>query len=92
MEKTWFITGASRGFGRVWAEAALKRGDKVTEATTEAVPKLVDTNDPPLRLGLGNSILPRAREAYAAPGDVGSMGGRVECCDGRTEEGDDRVD
>jgi len=27
--KIWFITGASRGFGRVWAEAALKRGDKV---------------------------------------------------------------
>lgn len=27
--KVWFITGTSRGFGRVWAEAALKRGDKV---------------------------------------------------------------
>lgn len=26
----------------------------------------MDTNDPPLRLGLGNTILPRAREAYAA--------------------------
>ena len=30
MKKTWFITGASRGFGRIWAEAALKRGDLVT--------------------------------------------------------------
>jgi NAD(P)-dependent dehydrogenase (short-subunit alcohol dehydrogenase family) len=29
MAKVWFITGASRGFGRVWADAALKRGDKV---------------------------------------------------------------
>ena len=28
-QKVWFITGASRGFGRIWAEAALKRGDKV---------------------------------------------------------------
>ncbi len=28
-QKVWFITGASRGFGKVWAEAALKRGDKV---------------------------------------------------------------
>lgn len=28
-EKIWFITGASRGLGRVWAEAALARGDKV---------------------------------------------------------------
>ena len=27
--KVWFITGASRGFGRVWALAALKRGDAV---------------------------------------------------------------
>jgi NAD(P)-dependent dehydrogenase (short-subunit alcohol dehydrogenase family) len=24
-KKVWFITGASRGFGRVWAQAALKR-------------------------------------------------------------------
>ncbi|WP_339750719.1 SDR family NAD(P)-dependent oxidoreductase [Algoriphagus aquimarinus] len=27
--KVWFITGTSRGFGRVWTEAALKRGDQV---------------------------------------------------------------
>ncbi len=27
--KTWFITGASRGFGRIWAQAALERGDRV---------------------------------------------------------------
>ena len=25
----------------------------------------MDVDDPPLRLGLGNSILPRARDAYA---------------------------
>ncbi len=29
MAKVWLITGASRGFGRVWAEAALERGDSV---------------------------------------------------------------
>lgn len=29
MSKTIFITGASRGFGKIWAEAFLKRGDKV---------------------------------------------------------------
>jgi NAD(P)-dependent dehydrogenase (short-subunit alcohol dehydrogenase family) len=28
-DKTWFITGASRGFGREWTEAALERGDRV---------------------------------------------------------------
>jgi NAD(P)-dependent dehydrogenase (short-subunit alcohol dehydrogenase family) len=44
--------------------ANMESGDP--EATTEAILKLVDTNDPPLRLGLGNSILPRAREAYTA--------------------------
>ncbi len=33
MQKTWFITGASRGFGRIWAEAALKRGDRVDPRT-----------------------------------------------------------
>jgi NADP-dependent 3-hydroxy acid dehydrogenase YdfG len=27
--KVWFITGASRGFGKIWADAALRRGDKV---------------------------------------------------------------
>jgi len=27
--KVWFITGTSKGFGRVWAEAALARGDRV---------------------------------------------------------------
>jgi len=27
--KTWFITGASRGFGREWSIAALERGDRV---------------------------------------------------------------
>ncbi|GAA0247578.1 SDR family NAD(P)-dependent oxidoreductase [Cryptosporangium japonicum] len=33
--KTWFITGASRGFGRVWAEAALERGDRVAAAARD---------------------------------------------------------
>ncbi|QEC78626.1 SDR family NAD(P)-dependent oxidoreductase [Mucilaginibacter ginsenosidivorax] len=34
--KVWFITGASRGFGRVWAEAALERGDKVAATARKA--------------------------------------------------------
>nr|WKF60202.1 putative oxidoreductase [Paraburkholderia busanensis] len=32
LSKVWFVTGASRGFGRVWTEAALKRGDQVAAA------------------------------------------------------------
>jgi NADP-dependent 3-hydroxy acid dehydrogenase YdfG len=30
--KAWFITGASKGFGYVWTEAALARGDSVAAA------------------------------------------------------------
>lgn len=43
--------------------AASERGDP--QATTDAILKLVDTDDPPLRLGLGHSILPTARAVYA---------------------------
>jgi NAD(P)-dependent dehydrogenase (short-subunit alcohol dehydrogenase family) len=50
--KTWFITGASRGFGRIWAEAALKRGDQVT-ATAR---KLSDVQD--LSERFGDAVLP----------------------------------
>jgi NAD(P)-dependent dehydrogenase (short-subunit alcohol dehydrogenase family) len=35
-EKIWFITGTSRGFGRVWAQAALARGDKVAATARDA--------------------------------------------------------
>lgn len=40
--KVWFITGTSSGFGRVWTEAALKRGDKVvaTARNPEALDQL----------------------------------------------------
>ena len=52
--KTWFITGASRGFGRIWAEAALERGDRVA-ATAR---KLEDVAD--LRERFGDAVLPMA--------------------------------
>ena len=52
--KIWFITGASRGFGRIWAEAALKRGDRVT-ATAR---KLADVAD--LKKQFGEAVLPLA--------------------------------
>lgn len=41
MGKTWFITGSSRGLGRVWTEAALSRGDRVV-ATARDVSTLDD--------------------------------------------------
>jgi len=42
--KVWFITGASRGFGRVWTEAALKRGDKVA-ATARNLASIADLKE-----------------------------------------------
>lgn len=52
MSKTVFITGASRGFGKLWAEAFLKRGDKVV-ATARNLDTLAD-----LVAEYGNNILP----------------------------------
>jgi NAD(P)-dependent dehydrogenase (short-subunit alcohol dehydrogenase family) len=54
MSKTWFITGASRGFGKLWAQAALERGDRVaaTARDTATLQELVDAH--------GDAILPIA--------------------------------
>src|ERR1700722_3823177 len=52
--KVWFITGSSRGFGRVWAEAAMKRGDKVV--ATARNPAVLQ----PLVALYGHSVLPLA--------------------------------
>ncbi|WP_109435820.1 MULTISPECIES: SDR family NAD(P)-dependent oxidoreductase [Aquimarina] len=43
--KVWFITGSSRGFGRIWTEAALERGDKVvaTARRLESISDLQET-------------------------------------------------
>jgi NAD(P)-dependent dehydrogenase (short-subunit alcohol dehydrogenase family) len=49
--KVWFITGTSKGFGRVWAEAALARGDKVA-ATARDVRMVA-----PLRERFGDKAL-----------------------------------
>src|SRR6202142_830789 len=48
--KVWFITGTSKGFGRVWAEAALARGDRVA-----ATARQVDTLAPLLER-YGNQV------------------------------------
>lgn len=54
MKKTWFITGASRGFGRIWAEAALTRGDQVAATARN----LADVAD--LAGRFGDAVLPLA--------------------------------
>jgi NAD(P)-dependent dehydrogenase (short-subunit alcohol dehydrogenase family) len=50
--KVWFLTGTSKGFGRIWAEAALKRGDKVV--ATARNPSSLDE----LVARYGSSVLP----------------------------------
>ncbi|CDN42885.1 SDR family NAD(P)-dependent oxidoreductase [Paenibacillus sp. P22] len=50
--KVWFITGASRGFGRIWAEAALLRGDQVA-ATARTLESITD-----LKARFGDAVLP----------------------------------
>ena len=52
MSKTWFITGASKGFGREWTEAAWERGDKV--AATARKPETLDA----LVEAYGDAVLP----------------------------------
>jgi NAD(P)-dependent dehydrogenase (short-subunit alcohol dehydrogenase family) len=52
--KIWFITGTSRGFGRIWAEAALERGDRVA-ATARDATALDD-----LAAKYGDALLPLA--------------------------------
>lgn len=52
MNKVWFITGASRGFGRIWAQSALRRGDSVV-ATARRRESVED-----LRATFGNRVLP----------------------------------
>jgi NAD(P)-dependent dehydrogenase (short-subunit alcohol dehydrogenase family) len=65
MAKTIMITGASRGFGRIWAEAFLKRGDKViaTARNANTLSELVEK--------YGDAILPLQLD----------VNNRVECFD-----------
>lgn len=50
--KVWFITGASRGFGKIWTEAALERGDKVA-ATARKLESIAYLKDK-----YGDNVLP----------------------------------
>ena len=78
MPKTWFITGASRGFGREWTIAALDRGDSV--AATARDPKTLDD----LVQQFGDKVLPLQldvddRDAvFAAVKDAHDRYGRLD--------------
>ena len=76
--KVWFITGTSRGFGRIWAEAALQRGDKVA-ATARDVKTLA-----PLAERYGSSVAATALDVTnrsavgAAIADAQARFGRLD--------------
>jgi NADP-dependent 3-hydroxy acid dehydrogenase YdfG len=76
--KTWFITGASRGFGREWTKAALERGDRVA-ATARDTSTLDD-----LREEHGDALLALALDvtdqeaAFAAVAEAHKHFGRLD--------------
>jgi NAD(P)-dependent dehydrogenase (short-subunit alcohol dehydrogenase family) len=78
VSKVWFITGASKGFGREWAEAALERGDRVaaTARRTETLEALVDAyGDAVLALQL--DVTDRARD-FAAVAEAAEHFGALD--------------
>ena len=66
-DKVWFITGTSKGFGRVWAEAALARGDRVA-ATARDVRSLA-----PLVQRYGTNIAPIALDVTDRAADFAAI-------------------
>ena len=83
--RTWFITGASRGFGRIWAEAALARGDRVAATGRDPLP----LDDPgvirDLKKVLGGEKL---SPVLVAEGDIADGYHRV-CASYHTDENTD---
>jgi NAD(P)-dependent dehydrogenase (short-subunit alcohol dehydrogenase family) len=66
--KTWFITGASRGFGREWTIAALERGDSVA-ATARDTHTLDD-----LAAKYGERLLPIELDVTDRAADFAAVG------------------
>lgn len=75
--KVWFITGASRGFGRVWTEAALERGDRVA-ATARNIGSIEDFKEKygeqvlclPLDVTHADQVKETVQQAYAHFGQL----------------------
>ena len=77
-EKTWFITGASRGFGREWTIAALERGDRVaaTARDTSTLDDLAEEHGDTL-LPLRLDVTDRA-DCFAAVAQAHERFGRLD--------------
>jgi NAD(P)-dependent dehydrogenase (short-subunit alcohol dehydrogenase family) len=65
--KVWFITGCSKGFGRIWAEAALERGDKVAATARDA------STLEPLAEKYGDSVLTLALDVQDIEADFAAV-------------------
>jgi NAD(P)-dependent dehydrogenase (short-subunit alcohol dehydrogenase family) len=65
--KVWFITGASRGFGREWTIAALDRGDRVaaTARDTSTLDDLVEK--------FGDALLPLQLDVTDRSADIAAV-------------------
>jgi len=68
MERVWFITGASSGFGRALAEAALKRGDNAVVCARR-------------KAALDSLASPYGKSALAIELDVTDAAGRLQAVD-----------
>ena len=67
MARTWFITGASRGFGKEWSIAALERGDNVaaTARDTSTLDDLVQQ--------FGDRVLPIQLDVDDREADIAAV-------------------
>src|SRR6201989_768145 len=65
--KVWFITGCSKGFGRVWAEAALERGDKVAATARD------ESTLEPLAERYGDNVLTMALDVQDMEADFAAV-------------------
>lgn len=66
-QKTWFLTGTSRGFGLEWATAALERGDRVaaTARDVSSLDGLVER--------FGDAVLPLALDVTDRAADFAAV-------------------
>ncbi|MFI2710048.1 SDR family oxidoreductase [Micromonospora sp. NPDC018662] len=75
--RTWFITGASRGLGRAFAEAALDRGDRVVAAARTVTPDDFDARHGDRLLTLTLDVTDRAA-VFAAVATAVEHFGRLD--------------
>jgi NAD(P)-dependent dehydrogenase (short-subunit alcohol dehydrogenase family) len=77
MAKTWFITGASRGFGTLIAEQALERGDNVVATARDPAHVVSRFGDLPNLLPLALDVTDEA-QAHAAANAAVARFGRID--------------